>query len=390
MEQERISLLDSIKRKKGSEEMNYVWRKSPDIVARLVNTQKIQTVVSQEVVLKPNEACALIVDGKIGDIVTETLLKNMAGGFRRWAGDKFGITAKDRRLLFAMTGPMDYWVPFEGQLGNGEKVIGHANLRMRIDLENVPKLLNYFSNNTTTLTRNDIIQVITDELQSRVISPITSSCQSIAELRSSMMIDKFELTTEIQMRNLLSNFGFTLLKAFPGFDRTKSETVMANNAALNSKIKHNESVINSVIVNTKQKEKLKIAKIESRANVARAEARSAIQIELEGELKELRKHEAILETKLKHQQQQHAARNKNQNDKATRTMEMFSMVQEQKAKRISKQLDLKKANLELLTNSQKEIIQIAAKNGVLTPEVIRELLRQQTAQKQIEAESQPE
>ena len=143
-------------------------------------------------------------------------------------------------------------------------------------------------------------------------------------------------------------------------------------------------------MNTKQKEKLKIAKIESRANVARAEARSAIQIELEGELKELRKHEAILETKLKHQLQQHAARNKNQNDKATRAMEMFSMVQEQKAKRISKQLDLKKTNLELLTNSQKEIIQIAAKNGVLTPEVIRELLRQQTAQKQIETESQPE
>ena len=63
--------------------------------------------------MKPNEACALIVDGKVGDIITETIVKNMAGGFTQWAGDKFGVTARDRRLLFAMTGPMDYWVPFK-------------------------------------------------------------------------------------------------------------------------------------------------------------------------------------------------------------------------------------------------------------------------------------
>ena len=56
-----------------------------------------------KVLLKPNEACALIVDGRIGDVLTETLLKSMAGGFTRWIGDKIGVTANDRRLLFAMT-----------------------------------------------------------------------------------------------------------------------------------------------------------------------------------------------------------------------------------------------------------------------------------------------
>ena len=62
----------------------YRWRESPDVVARLVNAQKIQTLATQQVTLKPNEACALIVDGRIGDIVTETVLKSMAGGFTRW------------------------------------------------------------------------------------------------------------------------------------------------------------------------------------------------------------------------------------------------------------------------------------------------------------------
>ena len=56
---------------------NYRWRDSPDIIARLVNADKIKTMSTQQVLLKPNEACAMIIDGRIGDILTETLLKNM-------------------------------------------------------------------------------------------------------------------------------------------------------------------------------------------------------------------------------------------------------------------------------------------------------------------------
>lgn len=367
--------------------MNYVWRNNPSIVARLVNTKKVQTISNQETVLKPNEACALIIDGKIGDIITETLVKNLAGGFTRWAGDKLGVTAKDRRLLFAMTGPMDYWIPFNGNLANGEQVFGNANLRMRIDLENVPKLLNYFSNNTSTLTRDDVIRVIATEFQSRVVSPMISSCDSIAELRSSATLDYFELTTEVQMKNILSNLGFTLLKAYPHFDQTESENIKANVASLDFKIQQNESVINSVIAGTKQKEKLRIAEIESKTNVAKAEARSSIQIELESDLKQLRKQEAVLESELNHKQRRNAIIEDNKNSKADRAMKLFSKVQEEKAKRIARQVDSRKTNLEILTNSQKEIIQIAAKNGALTPEVIRELLRQQTAQKEIESKT---
>ena len=368
--------------------MNYVWRNNPSIVARLVNTKKIQTISNQETLLKPNEACALIVDGKIGDIITETLVKNMAGGFTRWVGDKFGVTAKDRRLLFAMTGPMDYWIPFQGNLTTGEQVLGNANLRMRIDLENVPKLLNYFSNNTSTLTRDDVIRVIAAELQSRVISPIISSCESIAELRNSSTLDKFEITTEVQMKNLLSNLGFTLLKAYPNFNKTESEKIKANVASLDFKIQQNESVINSVIAGTKQKEKLRIAEIESKTNVAKAEVRSSIEIEMESELKELRKQEAVLEAEMNNEKRRNAIMEDNKNSKATRAMKLFSKVQEEKAKRIARQIDSKRMILEILTNSQIEFIQIAAKNGALTPEVIRELLRQQTAQKEIEIKNQ--
>ena len=84
---------------------NYRWRDSPDIIARLVNADKIQTLATQQVMLKPNEACALIVDGRIGDVVTETLLKSMAGGFSRWLGDKMGVTAVSYTHLTLPTTP---------------------------------------------------------------------------------------------------------------------------------------------------------------------------------------------------------------------------------------------------------------------------------------------
>ena len=49
----------------------YRWRDSPDILARLVDANNINTWKAQEVVIKPNEAVAFIVDGRIGDIITE-------------------------------------------------------------------------------------------------------------------------------------------------------------------------------------------------------------------------------------------------------------------------------------------------------------------------------
>ena len=71
----------------------YRWRDSPDILARLVDANNINTWKSQEVVIKPNEAVAFIVDGRIGDIITEKIISNIGGGFARFLGEKMGVTA---------------------------------------------------------------------------------------------------------------------------------------------------------------------------------------------------------------------------------------------------------------------------------------------------------
>ena len=363
---------------------NYKWRDSPDIVARLVNADKIQTLATQQVLLKPNEACALIVDGRIGDVLTETLLKSMAGGFSRWLGDKLGVTASDRRLLFAMTGPMDYWIPFEGQIADGEKVTGFANLRLRMDLENVPKLLNYFANNNPTLTRDGLIKIIADEVKARVVTPSLASCENAAGLRDASFLERFEMSAESGMRNLLSNLGFTLLKAFPITNPTDMELVQRHRAAVQAKISGDEANVEVQLAHYAQTEALTLARIEVENNVARAHARGQVTVELEKELKDLRAQEAKWDAEVKYERDKMGIRVDEADAKSKRAMDMFAEVQARKAERIANQQDFQKQRMDSQNEFQKELMELAAEHGALTPEVIQEMLRQQTAQKAID------
>ena len=363
---------------------DFRWRDSPDTIARLVNAENIQTLSTQQVMLKPNEACAMIIDGRIGDILTETLLKSMAGGFTRWIGDKMGVTANDRRLLFAMTGPMDYWIPFEGQIADGEKAKGYANLRLRMNLEDVPKLLNYFANNAPTLTREGLITIIADEVNARVITPCLASCASAADLRDGAFLERFEMTAESEMRNLLSNLGFTLLKAFPITNPTDMELVQKHRATVQAKTAGTEVNVESQLAHYAQTEALTLARIELETNVARAHARGQVTIELESELKEVRAKEAHWEAERGHERGKMELRVDEADAKSKRAMDMFAEVQERKSNRIANQQDFQNQRMEQQNDLQTKMMEMAANNGALTPEVMQEFLRQQTAQKAVD------
>jgi len=360
------------------------WRDSPDTIARLVNAENIQTLSKQQVMLKPNEACAMIIDGRIGDILSETLLKSMAGGFSRWIGDKMGITANDRRLLFAMTGPMDYWIPFEGQIADGEKAKGYTNLRLRMNLEDVPKLLNYFANNAPTLTRDGLISIIADEVNARVVTPCLASCTSASGLRDASFLERFEMTAESEMRNLLSNLGFTLLKAFPITNPTDMELVQKHRAAVQAKTAGTEANVEAQLAHYAQTEALTISRIELETNVARAKARGQVTIELEAELKDVRAKEANWEAERNHERGKMELRVDEADAKTKRAMDMFAEVQGRKSNRIANQQNFQNQRMENQNDFQTKMMEMAADNGALTAEVMQEFLRQQTAQKAVD------
>jgi len=375
----------------------YRWRDHPDVVARLVNADKIKTFSKQQVVLKPNEALAMIVDGRIGDILSETILSNMAGGFSRWIGEQMGLTATDRRLLFAMTGPMDYSIPFNAQMGDGHVAQGFANLRLKINKDDLPKMLNIFANRAPTLTRHDVGLIISTELQNRVIIPCIAKCQTSADLRTPQFQERFEMTAEMEMRNLLSNMGFTLLKAFAITNPTDMELVEKHRAKLKATAAGEQANAEHAAELFKHQETSALARIEMEVNIQRAQANGRVTVEMETELKELRKMEAHWEAELQRDKARYELDFQKQKDtqdlemqkedaKMDRAMAMFEQVQAKKADRINQMHNHQSNRMDKQNDLQMQMMSMAKEAGALTPEVMAEFLKQQTAQKAIDGD----
>ena len=360
------------------------WRDSPNILAKLIDANNINTWKAQEVVLKPNEACAFIVDGRIGDILTEKVVGNIAGGFNRFIGDIMGVTAKDRRLLFAMTGPADISIPFSGSLPNGNNVTGFANIRVQIRTDDIPKLLNMFANSAPSLDRKRLAEVLHNELMMRVINPSLAECTDDAQLRSATFQEKFEMRAEVELRATLSTLGFTILKAFITSNKTDSEKIKELQAQLaaatNTEGAHAEALMDRIAI----REAATLRRIECEANISKAEAAGKVSVELESELKELRKQEAKWEAELKRDEGQLNLKLRESSHQTEQAMALFEQVQANKRERIKQQMDHQNQRMDKQNELQVKMMEMAAQNDALTPEVMQEFLRQQTAQKAVD------
>ena len=362
----------------------YRWRDNPNILARLIDANNLNTWKAQEVVLKPNEACAFIVDGRIGDILTEKVVSNIAGGFNRFIGDMMGVTAKDRRLLFAMTGPADLSIPFSGNLPNGSKVNGFANIRVQLRSEDIPKLLNMFANSAPLLDRKRLAEVLHNELMMRVINPSLAECSDETMLRHSAFQDKFEMRTEVELRPTLSTLGFTILKAFITSNQTDNEKITQLQselaAATNTEGAHAEALMERIAI----REAATLRRIECEVNIAKAEAAGKVSVELQNELKELRKQEAHWEAELKRDEGRANLRMKEASHKTEQAMALFEQVQAKKRERVAQQMEHQNQRMDKQNDLQMKMMEMAANNDALTPEVMQEFLRQQTAQKAVD------
>ncbi len=362
----------------------YRWRENPNVLARLVNANNIKTWKAQEVVLKPNEACAFIVDGRIGDIITEKVVSNLGGGFNRFLGEMLGVTAKDRRLLFAMTGPADISIPYTGNLKDGSIVTGFANLRVQLRNDDIPKLLNMFANSSPVLDRQRLAEVLHNELMNRVINPSLAECNNDEDLRSAKFQDKFEMRTEVELRSTLSTLGFTLLKAFVSSNQTDNEKISELKAQLSAATQtegaHAEALMERIAI----REAATLRRIECEVNIDKAKAAGKVSVEMESELKELRKQEAQWEAELRRDEGQLDLKLKESSHKTEQAMALFEQVQARKRDRMQTQFDHQNQRMDKQNELQVKMMEMAAQNGALTPEVMQEFLKQQTAQKAVD------
>ncbi|MEZ8001460.1 MAG: zinc ribbon domain-containing protein [Candidatus Poseidoniaceae archaeon] len=363
---------------------NFKWRSNPNIVARLVDGNDIQTWKSQQVVLKPNEACAFIIDGRIGDIITEKVVRSIGGGLGRHIAEMIGATATDRRMLFAMTGPLDLWIPFAANLSDGSEATGHMNLRIQLRKEDIPKLLNIFANHAPLLDRAGLIGFLGHEVTTRCIVPAMAKCSSVEELRSSEFQEHLEMHAEVEMRQTLSTLGFTFLRAFISTSKTDQEKLARLKADLDSATQTEGANADALMQRIAIREAATLRRIECEVNVERAKKRGEVTVQAESELLELRKQESVWEAELKRDQGQSNLRMNESSHKTTQAMELFEQVQARKRDRIQQSQEHQDQRMDKQNDIQTKMMEMAAQQGALTPEVMQEFLRQQTAQKAID------
>jgi len=357
------------------------WRDSPEVIARMIDSGSIQSWSAKNIVLKPNETCVIMADGKIQDILSETVLKNYVGGFTRWLGSKMGMGSRDHKMVFAMTGPFDLLFKMEGSTADGAKINGMLNMRLQIQRDDVPKLVNIFTNSGRELNRGFFVKMYETEIMSRVVIPLLAKQADINAVRSSDFADMIEMAVRAEMRGSFDQYGITMLRAFAVVNETDLEKLQSFKQQTQVLVDRADLINETSLAAIDRQQSLTLARIEAEANVAKAKARGQVEAALETELLELRKQEAEWAAERHDITERQDIKLDGKQRKMDIAMGAFEQVQAAKRARMEQQSDANLARQQHTDDVQREMMKMAADSGALTPEVMQTFLEQQSAQK---------
>jgi hypothetical protein len=359
----------------------------------MIDSGSIKSWSARDIVLKPNECVAILAEGKVQDILSETVLRDYVGGWTRWVAGKIGMGSSDHKLIFAMTGPFDVLFLLNGQTTDGAAVKGMVNLRLQIQRDDVPKLLNIFANNRRELNRGFFAEYFRAEMDSRVIKPLVGTQSDASALRTPGFQEALEMAVRAEMRNAFNLAGVTLLKAFAVVNETDLEKLNAYRNQVETATSHKDVAASNTIADIDRQREVTLARIGIQTDIAKAQARGQVEAALESQLLELRKQEAAWEAQRDHQKASQdiaIAGEKSRSEirigekkaKMGIALGAFDKVQEAKRARLAQQAA---ANLERQQHTdvvQEKIMDKAGEHGSLSPEVVQTFLEQQSVQKQ--------
>ena len=357
------------------------WRDSPDIVARMIDSGSIQSWSAKDIVLKPNETCVIMADGKVQDILSETVLKNYVGGFSRWLGSKIGMGSRDHKLIFAMTGPLDVLMLMNGQTADGESVKGMLNIRLQIQRDDVPKLINIFTNNQRELNVAFFERMYSSEVLARVVQPLIAKQENATALRGADFQDALEMGMRAEMRASFDQYGITLLKAFAVINESDMEKLLAYKSQTETMMARADVVNEASLAAIERQKSVTLARILAEAEVAKAQARGQVEVALESELLELRKQEAEMAAQRHDMAERQEIEISGERSRMDIAMGAFEQVQAAKRARMAQQSDSVIERQVQADQVQTDMMRMAAEQGALTPEVMQTFLEQQSAQK---------
>jgi hypothetical protein len=163
--------------RKMTKDERFRWRTNPAVVAQFYTGEEFPK--GAEVHLRPNEACAIIEDGRIVDVATAKRLNlnPSLGTLARL------LSRRDpfRSFMFAHTGPHELLVPIKGTWNDGSQAVGMAGIKMHFSHDYLGRLIFFPSKGKNVMTLGDLADLISLELNQKFSSGhLSTTTQDLA------------------------------------------------------------------------------------------------------------------------------------------------------------------------------------------------------------------
>ena len=185
----------------------YRWREEPDIIARFVHDKELPK--NTPIVLRPNEVCVVLENGRISGIVTQQVMRAnpTTSMLRRVFGGK-----RQRSYLFAFLGPYTFTMPFTSKSSDHQTMKGEASLRVHASRENIARLIQLPAKGIMEIRTSDISNLLIDEAQaymSKTIQRFTND-----ELVQDQADENTTIGLCMALRRTIESFGMTIDHAY--------------------------------------------------------------------------------------------------------------------------------------------------------------------------------
>ena len=331
----------------------YRWRTNPDQIARFVHDKDLPR--NAPVLLRPNEVCVVLEDGRIAGVVTQQVMRAnpTTSMLRRMFGGK-----RQRSYLFAFLGPYTITLPFASKSSDHQTLRGQATVRLFATREQIARLIQLPANGMMEIRTGDLQTLLLAESQAYMARTIQK--YSNDELVQEAANEDANIGLSFALRRTVESFGMSVDHTFITWKqsdkiRLEAEREHVNNMAEHASIQaEREQITFDAQLATQQRRADYTARSQmaGKAATERAKAEPRIaQIKAEGSISEA-------EWDNKHRNQAHEAetarnkakskaevldilrskeldlRERKQNQDLSLAMTLFESVQENKRKRV--------------------------------------------------------
>jgi hypothetical protein len=213
------------------------WRENPEEeLVKVFKRSELSTFWTTNIslIIEPGETLVWIRDGHIEEIVTQTRLDNVAGGFRNWIATK--SNGKDIKMMVIDNRPFEITIGADGYTKDDIEQSGVAKLTLRLNHEQANRLAGVLKEKAvkdtkgffrkrevitgyeTKLTRTDIEQMMAAEARAKVFSPVIKNFES-TDFGSRQLVGKVETAAQVELRKTLELWGMSLENAYVEWNR---------------------------------------------------------------------------------------------------------------------------------------------------------------------------